>query len=371
MPIVQQRDPADFCAAMAPWLARKLRGASDLRVETMGGPKAVGNSNETILFSASWREGGAPRSADFVARIAPTGFQVMLEPRFLEAMAVQRAIGESGLVPTPRVLCWEEEAQVLGAPFFLMERVSGKVPTDNPSYNDPESWVGRLAPVERERLWLNAFSAFCGIHRQDLAKALDLPLRPSAGSSGLEAELEYSDRFALWAGDGCLHPVTIAARDWLHANLPKDPPTGFAWGDPRIENMMFDEDLRCVAVLDWELANPAGALADLGWWLFMDRQASFSGARHPRLEGLGDRAKSLSTWRELTGRTTDGVEWYEVFAGYRNVACSTRFANLCRDLGRPLLPGVTALDNASLRTLADLLGLPAPHTYGGLVRTGP
>jgi aminoglycoside phosphotransferase (APT) family kinase protein len=369
MPIAQQRDPAAFQAAMQAWLAARLPGAEQLSVDGVETPKAVGNSNETILFSAAWREAGAARSGAFVARIAPQGFQVMLEPHFLEAMAVQRALAGSGLVPTPKVLWSEADPAVMGAPFFVMERLHGRVPTDNPSYNDPQSWVGQLAPAERGRLWRSAFEAFCGLHRRDLADVLDLPLkRPPPGSSGLEQELEYTDRFAVWAGDGLLHPVTIAARDWLRAQLPAERPTGFAWGDPRIENMMFGEDLSCIAVLDWELANLAGPLSDLGWWLFMDRQASFTGACHPRLAGLGSREETLALWRELTGRPSEGVDWYEVYAGYRNIACTTRFVNLYRDAGRPLPPSLSAQDNSSLRTVADILGLPPPNAYEGLVK---
>jgi aminoglycoside phosphotransferase (APT) family kinase protein len=369
MPIAQQRDPEAFGHAMTGWLAARLPQARDLSVSEVETPKAVGNSNETIMFRAAWREGALTRAGEFVARIAPSGFQVMLEPRFLEAMVVQRAIGESGIVPTPKVLWHEDSAALLGAPFFVMERLHGRAAPDNPSYNDPESWIGRLSPADRSRLWRNAFEAFCAMHRQDLAAKLDLPLpRPPAGSSGLDQELAYSNEFVVWAGDGCLHPVTIAARDWLLVNLPADRPTAFAWGDPRIENIMFDDDLRCVAVLDWELANLAGPLADLGWWLFMDRQASFTGGRHPRLPGLPGREETLAVWRELTGLPTEGVEWYEVFAGYRNVACTTRFVNLCREWGRTLPPTLSPADNSSLRTLAALLDLAPPHEHPGLIR---
>ncbi|MFC3174071.1 phosphotransferase family protein [Novosphingobium bradum] len=371
MPIAKQREMKGFRQTMEAWLRERLPDARDLAIDTAETPRAVGNSNETIMFGATWQEDGRACSGDYVIRIAPSDFQVMMNPQFRESMLVQRALGESGLVPTPKVLWDEADPEVLGAPFFVMERLRGRVPTDNPSYNDPESWVGRLSPAERETLWTSAFQTFCAIHRQDLYTMLDLPLPPPApGSSGLEQALAYSDRFIVWAGDGQVHPVALATRDWLHANLPAHRPTGFGWGDPRIENMMFGDDLRCIAVMDLELANLAGPQADLGWWLFMDTQATLTGNRHPRLEGLGDRARTLELWREWTGRPVDDLEWYEVFAGYRNIACSTRFAILCRQFGRALPSTVSALDNSSLRTTAQMLGLKPPASYDALVTVG-
>ena len=45
--------------------------ATDLRVHDVDMPRATGFSNETVFFSASYREGGAERSERLVARIEP------------------------------------------------------------------------------------------------------------------------------------------------------------------------------------------------------------------------------------------------------------------------------------------------------------
>lgn len=55
---------------------------------------------------------------------------------------------------------------------------------------------------------------------------------------------------------------------------------------------------------------------DPGWWLFCDKFAELTYST-PRLDGLGDRAETCAHWTARTGIATDGIEWYEVFAGFR------------------------------------------------------
>ena len=44
-----------------------------------------------------------------------------------------------------------------------------------------------------------------------------------------------------------------------------------SWGDARIGNMMFGDDLAVNGVLDWEMVGLGSPDIELGWWLFILR----------------------------------------------------------------------------------------------------
>ena len=58
MPIPEQRDLDKARGVIRDWLAGKLPDARDLTISTLVGPAFTGFSNETLLFDASWHEGG-------------------------------------------------------------------------------------------------------------------------------------------------------------------------------------------------------------------------------------------------------------------------------------------------------------------------
>jgi aminoglycoside phosphotransferase (APT) family kinase protein len=302
MPIPEQRDFEATRKVLAEWLRDKV---GDVEVSQLVIPDGTGYSNETLLFDA----GGA----GYVLRVKPTGYQLFLETDFERQFNVMKLVSETTQVPMPRMLWFEEDAGWLGAPFFVMSKVAGQIPSDNPCYNI-EGFVADASVDERRRLWSSAMHAFTGLHREVSLDAVQFLDKPERGATGFDQQWSYwSDSFA-WAAQGREQPVADAALVWLEANMPVDRPTGFAWGDARPGNMIFD-GFECRAVLDWEMVSLGGHLSDIGWWLFLDRFHA-EGYGVPRLEGLGTRAESLAVWEDRVGPTA-GVEWYEIYAGFK------------------------------------------------------
>jgi len=58
---------------LASWLATKMAGANDVTVTDVQVPGAVGMSNTTVLFTASWCGGTVQLSKELVARVQPDG----------------------------------------------------------------------------------------------------------------------------------------------------------------------------------------------------------------------------------------------------------------------------------------------------------
>src|SRR5439155_21392253 len=91
-----------------------------------------------------------------------------------------------------------------------------------------------------------------------------------------------------------------------------DAGIALCWGDARLGNQIFAGQT-CVAVLDWEMAHLGDPVADLAWWIALDRCFS-EGVGAPRLAGFPDRDATIARWEQLTGRRARHFEYYEIFA---------------------------------------------------------
>ena len=334
MPVAGQRDPEATRKTLVEWLARKLPGARDVEITALEIPQASGFSNETFLFDALWREGGEQR-ARLVLRAQPQSYGLfptidILRQQFL----TMQKLGEQSDVPVARVRFAEPDPDVLGQPFFVMDRVEGQVPGDNPPHT-VAGFLLELDPASRRKLHLSGLDAMTRVHRVDWRRIgfehLD---RPEFGARGREQLQGYLRHYHDWAVEGAPHAVLDPARAWLDAHWPRDDArVDLCWGDARIGNQMFRE-LCCVAVFDWEMASLANAESDLGWWLFMQRFHT-EGAGVPLPEGMLSRAETIAIWEEKVGRRAEHVDFYEVLGGYHFCIVMVMLAkNMLR-----LLPG--------------------------------
>jgi tRNA (guanine37-N1)-methyltransferase len=68
-------------------------------------------------------------------------------------------------VPVPRLLGREEDADVLDAPFVVMQRVAGRVPQENPLYH-LEGWFHDLDSAAQRRHWFSGIDTLAAIARE-------------------------------------------------------------------------------------------------------------------------------------------------------------------------------------------------------------
>jgi aminoglycoside phosphotransferase (APT) family kinase protein len=303
------------------WLAGKRPQASGLRIPGVSGPASTGFSSDTLLFDAEWREADTPRRERLVARLKPTGFTVFPTYDIALQYRVLRSLGRTD-VPVPRVRWLEEDEAVLGVPFYVMEHVEGRVPTDNPPYH-AGGWIPELTPAEREALWWSGIEAMARVHRVDW-QALDLSVldQPAHGPTPLAQQLHEYDAFVSWGMERTRYPLIARAQRWLHAQRPADEPVALCWGDARLGNQIFDGP-HCVAVLDWEMVRLGDPVQDLAWWLALDRCFS-EGLGIERLAGFPDRQATIARWEQRVGRTARHFGYYEVLALYKFTAIMVR-----------------------------------------------
>lgn len=230
-------------AVLTRWLAGTLGGSGPLRLE----PVVGGQSNPTWLLD--WGDRRLVLRKKPSGPILPGAHAVEREFRVLAAL--------SGTdVPVPRPLALEADPAVLGTPFYVMERLDGRVFADTA--------LPGLDPRERRACYLSAFETLSALHR----------VRPEAvGLSDFGRPGNYFARqIARWSGQYEASPgPRIAELDRLVAWLPRHVPpddgrVAIAHGDYRIGNLMFHPtEPHVIGILDWELATLGHPLADLGF----------------------------------------------------------------------------------------------------------
>jgi len=346
------RDLSILAAQLAEWLGARMPQAEKIRIDNLDYPRGAGQSHETILFDAIWEEGGQARSRGLVVRIKPTSFTVFLDDMFVEQYQLMRVMHESGLVRVAEVMWFEEDPAILGAPFFVMEKLVGRVAVSIPSYME-EGWVFDATAEERARLWENGVRELAAIQKVPL-ESVQFLARPQAGD-GFEQEWDRWRRFLDFIRAVRPLPFHEAALRRLDETRPANRPPGLVWGDARIGNMMVGDDFEILAVMDWEQPSLGGALQDLGWWLFNDRMKILARGGAP-LPGLGSRDQTLALWERLTGVSTADIDWYEAFAGFKMSCLSVNMMDM-----KGVTPPAGELANMPIcQEVARLLGLGAP-----------
>jgi aminoglycoside phosphotransferase (APT) family kinase protein len=271
--------------------------------ELTGEPVGEGHSNVTYLIR---RDGG-----EWVLRrpprppLPPSAHDVLREAFLLRAL-------EGTAVRVPKVLATCEDDSVIGAPFYVMERVAGHViTTDLPEGLDGPGLAAEL------------IDALVEIHAVDWrAQGLEGFGKPTGY---LERQLR---RFGgLWEHNKTREvPAVDKVTAWLAANLPQSGPATIVHGDYRLGNVMFAPaaPARLVAIFDWELATIGDPLADLGYLLTTWVQAGdpegviTSLGLVTRRPGFPAREELVARYEERSGRSMSDVRWYSALAQWKS-----------------------------------------------------
>ena len=226
------------------------------------------------------------------------------------AIITQRASLEAvaGRLPAPALL-WHDDGEEnpFGRPFLVMGRVDGEVPV---GWHD-------LPQPRRTRLGEHAMDVLAALHATDPG-----PLAPAEGGRAAPTELDwYTRRLERLAP---LPAVLTGALWWLERHRPPAPQRPvLVHGDYRMGNLIVAGD-RIAAVLDWEMAAPGDALADLAW-CFIPLWAP-PGVDEPAL---------VARYAERTGTEVDDerFHWHRVL-GYVRLAYYALAGTRAFDSGR-------------------------------------
>ena len=266
-----------------------------------------GFSNLTYLVTTD--------DAEYVLRRPPFGVKagiahdVLREGRLLAAL---RPVYPC--VPTVVALC--DNASVIGAPFFVMERVQGVIPRGGAPRGVP------FDAAQLQALSHAAIQTLAGLHAVDWrAAGLEALGRPDGYVERQVAG--WSKRWAAARTGDVPSIERIAA--WITEHAPPTGDATLVHNDFKFDNLVLDpaDPSRVRAVLDWEMATIGDPRLDvatsLGYWLE-------AGDPPPLLQlGLGitampgsfTRQEVVAAYESASGRRVGNPVWLFAFGLFK------------------------------------------------------
>ena len=318
------RDVSTVPGLLSQWLSTVMDDGITPDITVESGIDSNGMSSETIILTGRWTQGGEPVEQKWVARVAPKADDVPVfsSYRLDHQFDVMRLARELTDVPVPQVRWLENTGDVLGAPFFLMDRIDGVVPPDVMPYTFGNNWFFDAAPEEQRRLQDSTVEAIAKLHSiPDAAQTFGfLTEIDPPGDTALRRHFGWLKNWYSYAAEGIgRSPLVDRALVWLEDNFPTDvaaTESVLVWGDSRIGNVLYD-DFRPVAVLDWEMATVGPREFDVSWIIFahMVFQELCSLAGMPGMPEVLREEDVRATYRELTGVEVGDLRWFHIYSG--------------------------------------------------------
>ena len=280
-------------------------------------PGAIGTPQVTQYAggASNWTYRLEYPHADLILRRGPAGTKAKGAHDMGREYRLQAALAPHfPYVPPMRGHC--DDDSVIGAEFYVMDRLNGIIPRKNLPRG--------LEMSERQvaQMCRNVLDVLIALHRVDIQ---------AAGLSGLAKGAGYAQRqITGWNkryADARTWNVPKGTRimRWLEDNLPPEGALCLTHNDYRFDNVVLDhaDPTRVIGVLDWELATIGDPLMDLGnslayWVQADDDRIAQSTRRQPtHVPGMMTRQQVIDYYCKAMGRNPRDFTFYQVYGLFR------------------------------------------------------
>ncbi|NBE50011.1 phosphotransferase family protein [Streptomyces boluensis] len=242
-------------ARLGKWLAESVPEAGEnLSARVLAG----GRSNLTYEVTNG--------ASTWIVRRPPLGHVLATAHDMAREFRVMSALQDTA-VPVPRTYALCTDDTVLGAPFYVMERVTG-TPYRNAVELEP------LGPERTRVISTGLVDTLATLHEVDAAAVGLADFGRPEGFLTRQVSRWKRQLDASYCRD-------LPAADELHAKLaahvPPQSAAGIAHGDYRLDNVLVDEQDRPAAVIDWEMATLGDPLTDLALLVLYQRIGTLLG----------------------------------------------------------------------------------------------
>lgn len=277
----------------------------------LSGPLVVrqfpsGHSNLTYSVTLGEKE--------MVLRRPPFGSKVRTAHDMGREFRVLEKLYSSYPAPKPLLHCTDES--ILGAPFYVMERVRGIVlRRELPAGLD-------ITPQVARRLSESFIDNLAALHMLDYGALGLADLGKPQGY--MERQIKgWTERY--YGSKTHELPQVEKIAEWLKQRMPSHSGAALIHNDYKYDNMLldFDDLTRIVAVLDWEMCTLGDPLSDLGtalaYWVQANDPSDVLPARWgpTSLPGSLTRMQLLERYQAKTGHNVSNIVFYYVFALFK------------------------------------------------------
>ena len=266
-----------------------------------------GHSNLTYLISDG--------VSQWVLRRPPFGSKVAtahdMSREYLVLSGLWRAYPH-----VPRALLYCDDLEIIGAPFYVMERLTGLI-----LRKDPPRRLA-LEPKLARRLAMSFIDNLVEIHSVDLEKAGLSGFGKPDGFTRRQVE-GWTERYFKSQTDDI--PSVEKAADWLAERIPSDSQHALIHNDYKYDNLVLDpaDPSRIIGVLDWEMATVGNPLMDLGtsltYWIERDDPPMLQALRFgpTNIAGTPTKKELINRYAERTGTEISNIDFYHVFGLFK------------------------------------------------------
>jgi aminoglycoside phosphotransferase (APT) family kinase protein len=218
--------------------------------------------------------------------------------------------------PAPKPVAYTEDTAIIGAPFYVMERIVGVILRRDPP-------AGLVGPTTAHSLGEAFIDNLATLHALDYAAAGLGELGKPDGY--VERQVRgWAERYQKARTDDI--PNMQFLEKWLIDNMPKESGAALIHNDYKYDNLVLaaDDLTRIIGVLDWEMSTVGDPLMDLGtalsYWVHADDPPDLQAVRMcaTHLPGSLTRGELLSRYRERTGRDIPNIVFYYCFALFKS-----------------------------------------------------
>ena len=250
-------------------------------------------------------------------------------------------------VPVPAPLLYCTQREVVGTPFYLMQRIDGRV---------FEGFAMPGVPArDRSAMYDSMGATMAALHGLDF-RALGLADYGRPGNYFARQLSRWSQQWAQFRRGDDDNPDLDRVVAWLFERVPDSDTIALCHGDFRITNMMFHPtEPRVVGVLDWELSTLGHPLVDVAfnsqaWRMATDENGGLLGLP---LQGMGIPTEQayLERYYRLAASSERMTTFHRVFAMFRGAVGSVGVA-IRGEAGNGFLPDASRVGRRLARAYA-------------------
>jgi len=244
--------------------------------------------------------------ASYVLRRPPHGLKIAKAHDMIREFRVLQALEKAGYTKMPHPLSACEDESIIGAPFFLMEKVEGMIIRNRPPAESTPEFFRSLSQ--------SALDVLIELHSLELSESGLGALGKPEGYAVRQVQ-GWAERFQKAKTSEV--PSIEEAFQWLLSSIPSASDVAFIHNDFKYDNLVISASGQVQAVLDWEMATVGDPLMDLGttlaYWAEAEDEDILKMFNLSYVPRNFTRSELIAYYGSKTGRDMSEMNFYYVF----------------------------------------------------------